>query len=168
MSLVNVSIVGNLVKAPEQTCFASGRIKTTLVVAVNSPNRLQKGSERGADTADFYKVEAWGRLGELAHKYLSKGNQVGVSGRLILDHWTDKQGKDRMTLLVEASQLSFPPRLRVVGSDGQIESCQPATNPVGGELIFAEAEDEEQAEGAPGLADSTAGRSCRSRRTANT
>ena len=53
MSLANISIVGNLVKPPEQMHFSSGRVKTTLVVAVNTFGR----PNRGGDAADFYKVD---------------------------------------------------------------------------------------------------------------
>ena len=108
MSMVNVSIVGNLAKTPEQICFASGKIKTVMVVAVNS--QAQKSSEKTNDIADYYRVETWGRLAELAQNYLNKGNQVGVCGKLIMEHWTDKQGNERLTPVVSATQLSFPPR----------------------------------------------------------
>jgi single stranded DNA-binding protein len=136
MSLANVSLVGNLVKAPEQIQFSSGRIKTTLVVAVNGTNKSvanksdgskldgRKGEgdseksdrsdanypNKGNATADFYRVETWGKLAELASKYLNKGNQVTVSGKLTLDHWTDKHGANRITPVVEANQLSLPPK----------------------------------------------------------
>jgi single stranded DNA-binding protein len=130
MSLANVSLVGNLVKAPEQIQFSSGRIKTTLVVAVNGTNKsgASKSGAKNTDgdksdrldgndpnkgntvTADFYRVETWGKLAELASKYLTKGNQVTVSGKLTLDHWTDKHGANRITPVVEASQLSLPPK----------------------------------------------------------
>ena len=130
MSLANVSLVGNLVKAPEQIQFSSGRIKTTLVVAVNGTNKSgsSKSGAKNTDgdksdrldgndpnkgntvTADFYRVETWGKLAELASKYLTKGNQVTVSGKLTLDHWTDKHGANRITPVVEANQLSLPPK----------------------------------------------------------
>jgi single-strand DNA-binding protein len=112
MSLANISIVGNLVRDPEQMSFPSGKLKTTVTVAVNVYGK----SSRGGDSADFYKVETWGKLAELAGKYLSKGNQVAVSGRLIFDRWVDKEGKSRMTPIVEANQLSLPARLKVVDS----------------------------------------------------
>lgn len=112
MSLANISIVGNLVKPPDQMHFSSGRVKTTLVVAVNSYGR----PNRGGDSADFYKVETWGKLADLAAQYLNKGNQVAVSGRLLFDRWTDKQGQSRVTPVVEAAQLSLPARLKVVDS----------------------------------------------------
>ncbi len=107
MSLANISIVGNLARAPEQFQFANGRSKTTLVIAVNSFNKIRKEK-----STDFYRVETWDRLADLAINYLKKGNQVTVSGRLALEKWTDREGKDRVTPTVQANQLAFPPRLR--------------------------------------------------------
>lgn len=109
MSLANISLVGNLVRAPERIEFSSGRVKTTLVVAVNNFVRASGKSDK-ANSADFYKVETWGKLAELAAKCLYKGNQITVTGRLIMDHWTDKHGSNRITPVVEASQLSLPPK----------------------------------------------------------
>ena len=120
MSLANVSIVGNIVKMPEQMFFASGRVKTTLIVAVNSPSRVNRasaGAEGNEGTADFYKVETWGKLAELAASYLNKGNQVTATGRLILDHWTDKQGRNRITPIVEANQIAFPQRAKMPSNE---------------------------------------------------
>jgi single-strand DNA-binding protein len=111
MSLVCISLVGNLTKPPEQMYFASGTVKTTMTVAVDG----YKG--RPNQSTAFYKVETWGKLAELAGKYLAKGNQVAVTGRLILDHWTDKQGKDRVTPVVEATQLALPPKNRPSAED---------------------------------------------------
>lgn len=105
MSLANISIVGNLARDPEQHQFASGRSKTTLMIAVNSFNRIRKEK-----TTDFYRVETWDKLGDLAKSYLHKGNQVTVSGRLALEKWTDRDGKSRITPTVQATQLAFPQR----------------------------------------------------------
>ncbi len=107
MSMSNISIVGNLARAPEQICFASGKIKTVLVVAVDG----QKSPDKSKTETDFYKVETWGRLAELAQKYLNKGQQIGISGRLIMEHWTDREGQERLTPVVSATQLSFPQRM---------------------------------------------------------
>jgi single-strand DNA-binding protein len=148
MSLVTISLVGNLVRPPEQMCFASGRTKTILLVAVNGAGRGPKA----ADQADFYRVEAWGKLAELAGRYLAKGNQIGASGRLVLDRWTDKQGRTRITPIVEATQLAFPPKLKVVSSDAQAAEQAVGVNPIGGEVVL----DDETDEDTEGTADDTA------------
>src|SRR5271156_4711948 len=123
MSLANVSIVGNLVRTPEQMHFESGKIKTTLTVAVNGFGK----PSRGGDSADFYRVEAWGKLAELAGKYLEKGNQVAVSGRLLFDRFTDQQGKNRVVPVVEANQLSLPPRPKNDNTEKDLAEITTAT-----------------------------------------
>lgn len=141
MSLASVSIVGNLVRAPEQMCFPSGRVKTTMVVAIN--NRIKsKGNNNKPESTDFYKVETWGKLAELSAKFLAKGYQVTVTGRLIMDHWTDRHGKARVTPVVEATQVAFPPKLRVLDPPAGTSAEQTETvNPIGGELVMSD-EDE--------------------------
>lgn len=128
MSMVNVSLVGNLVREPEQVCFASGRIKTTIVVAVNGPHRNSNNEQTSENSTDFYRVETWGKLAELAQKYLSKGNQVGISGRLIMEHWTDKEGRERLTPVVAATQLSLPPRSSATPRNGGYENFKERSN----------------------------------------
>lgn len=118
MSLANISIVGNLVRPPDVVTFTSGRVKTTLVVAVNTYTK-DKG-----EVADYYKVETWGKLAELAGKYLLKGNQVTVTGRLRMEHWKDKNEIQRVTPVVKAEQLSFPPRLKSVALQDKPAAAQ--------------------------------------------
>lgn len=113
MTLSNISLVGNLARAPEQICFASGRVKTVLVLAVNNLQVAKNESKNGENKAVYYRIETWGKLAELAQKYLNKGNQVTVCGRLAMEPWTDKEGHQRITPVVAATQLSFPPRLSV-------------------------------------------------------
>jgi len=115
MGLANISIVGNLVKAPEQIQLASGKLKTTLVVAVNHTKKNE------SESADFYNVVAWGRLAELAGQYLDKGQQVTATGRLTLDRWTDKNGLARVTPVVSADQIAFPRRSQPDISGGETD-----------------------------------------------
>lgn len=137
MSLANISIVGNLVKTPEQMHFVSGKVKTTFTVAVNGFGK----PARGGDTADFYRVETWGKLAELAGKYLDKGNQIAVSGRLLFDRFVDQQGKNRVIPVVEANQLSLPPKPKAneniarsyESADGNINDA--AGIPIGGDIL---------------------------------
>jgi single-strand DNA-binding protein len=130
MSLATVSIVGNLVRQPEQMCFASGQKKTTLVVAVNGP----KNHKTEESPADFYKVESWGKLGELALEYLAKGNQITVCGRLSFDHWTDKLGRQRTTPVIQASQVAFPQRSR------NAENVEPIGGTISGDIDVTDIE----------------------------
>ena len=115
MGLANISIVGNLVKAPEQMQLASGKLKTTFVVAVNHAKKDE------SDSVDYYNVVAWGRLAELAGQYLDKGQQVTTAGRLTLDRWTDKNGQARVTPVINADQIAFPRRSQPDFSGGETD-----------------------------------------------
>lgn len=108
MSMANVTIVGNLAKAPQLRTFQSGRVKADLILAVNSPYSFK--SENAAETVDFYRVELWGVMAENAVRYLRTGNQIGASGRLILDHWIDQSGQARTTPVIAATQITYPPK----------------------------------------------------------
>ena len=52
-------------------------------------------------------MTAWGKQAETASKYLTKGRRVYVEGRLHVEEWTDKEGKPRQTLEVNASDMQF-------------------------------------------------------------
>jgi single-strand DNA-binding protein len=114
MSLATISIVGNLAKEPELFNLSNGQRKTTLVLAVNSFKTERNKREK---RTDYYKVETWDRLADLANTYLQKGNQVTVSGKFAMEKWVDREGNSRITPTVQANQLAFPPRLRSFESE---------------------------------------------------
>lgn len=132
MTFANISLVGRLVRQPELTVFNSGREKSTFTVAINHPGRKMSDGARTEGTVDFIKVEAWGKLAEIAHKYLVKGSQVTVCGPFQMDVWVDKQGVKRMTPLVEAQHIALPPRLAVVD-----QPVPPKPSTITGELEFS-------------------------------
>lgn len=121
MSLASISIVGNLVRDPEKVEFNGGRVKSSMVVAVNGFNRSSKEK-----TAEYYKVEAWDKLAQLSLDYLSKGSQVTVCGRLTIERWIDRDGKQRATPTVHASQLALPPRPRESSSEKIVKQSEPS------------------------------------------
>lgn len=161
MSLANVSIVGNVIQPPTQTVFSSGKTKTTLVIAV--PDRFKAKTTEGYYPSDYYRVEAWDKLGEVAHRFIAKGNQVTATGRLSFDRWQDRQGKDKVTPIVHAYQISLPPLPPRQQSENSIhnEGTTPnqvdtaselyiqtngePINPIDGELQFTEEEEEDEA-----------------------
>ncbi|HEY9775995.1 MAG TPA: single-stranded DNA-binding protein [Planktothrix sp.] len=112
MSIANVSIVGNLVRAPEKTVFQSGKVKTTLTVAVDKPRRKD-----GAQGADFYKIVVWDKFAQIVADRLDKGNQVTAHGRLLMDEWEDREGRKRMTPTIAAYNIAFPQRPKSSRSD---------------------------------------------------
>ena len=81
-----VLITGRLTRDPEMRSLASGKVVTTFTVASNE--FLAAGKEKSEYTA----VVAWDRLAEIAGRYLGKGQQVAVEGRLQTRSWDDDKG----------------------------------------------------------------------------
>jgi len=90
-------LVGNLARDPESRQAGESSV-TRLVVAVNDAYSKDKVSYVG--------VEAWGKLGEICQKYLTKGRQALVEGRLFQDTW-EKDGKKQSKLYVKADNVQF-------------------------------------------------------------
>src|SRR5690606_38402028 len=59
------------------------------------------------EQTEWHTVVMWNRLGEIAAEYLRKGSQVYIEGRLQTRKWQDKQGNDRYTTEVVASEMQM-------------------------------------------------------------
>jgi single-strand DNA-binding protein len=59
------------------------------------------------DQTTWFKVTLWGRQAETASQYLTKGRPVYIEGRLRVEEWTDRDGKPRHTLEVNATDMQF-------------------------------------------------------------
>lgn len=70
-------------------------------------NRKYKKGEQVVEDVTFVDVDCWGATAQNACKYLRVGDPVMIEGRLKMDQWTDKEGKNRSKLLVEANLVHF-------------------------------------------------------------
>jgi single-strand DNA-binding protein len=71
------------------------------------------------DITTWFRVTAWGRTAEICHQYLHKGSQSFIEGRLSQHEYTDREGNQRYTLEVNASDVQF------LDSRGRGEESQP-------------------------------------------
>ena len=102
--LNRVSLIGNLGKDPEMRQTQSGATVGTLRLGVTE--RRKEGDDY-KDHTEWVSVVCFGKTAENAAKYLQKGRQVFVEGRLQTRTWDDKSGQTRYTTEVIASQLLF-------------------------------------------------------------
>ncbi len=103
--LNKVMIIGNLGKEPELRYTPSGRPVTTFPVAVSRTWKSNNGEKR-SDT-EWFKVVAWGKLAEICKEYLNKGQQVYIEGRLQTRRWEDKEGQQRTTVELIATEMTM-------------------------------------------------------------
>lgn len=99
-SINQVILMGRLTRDPEQRTTTTGKTIASFSIAVD------RGGQD--DTADFFNVTAWEKLGELVMQYLAKGRRVLVQGRLRQDTWDDKEtGKKQSRIEVVATDVTF-------------------------------------------------------------
>ena len=94
-----LTIIGNLTKDPETRTTSTGNTVCSFTVAVNR----KKVSE---PQTDFFRVNAWGKLGELCARFLNKGRKVAVVGELQARTY-ESNGQTRLSLDVVADEVEF-------------------------------------------------------------
>lgn len=70
--------------------------------------------------ADFFNIVAWSKLAETSSKYLRKGSQVLITGRLQNRNWEDEQGQKHYVTEVVAEELDFIESKKEQGPDMSI------------------------------------------------
>jgi len=98
-----VQLIGNLGQDPDVKKIGEDKKVAHLSIATNENYRNAKG-EKVTDT-QWHNVVAWGKLADIAEKYLLKGTEVVIEGKLINRNYTDKQGVKRYITEVQANEL---------------------------------------------------------------
>ena len=112
-SLNKVLLIGNLGRDPEIRYTPDGSPVANFSLAT-SENWTDKNGSRQEHT-EWHTIVAWNRLADLCKKYLSKGRQVYIEGRIRTRDWNDRDGNKRRTTEVIATQMVL------LGSRGQSE-----------------------------------------------
>lgn len=99
-----VILMGRLTKNPEvRYTQSTNTLVASFSLAVNR-RFIKQGEER---QADFINIVAWGKTGEFCQKYFTKGQQVGVIGRIQTRTWDDEQGQKHYVTEVIAEEVYF-------------------------------------------------------------
>ncbi len=107
MASVNkVILIGNLGRDPETRYMPNGEAVTNIAIATTESWKDRTSGERQEKT-EWHRVTFYRRLAEIAGEYLKKGSQVFVEGRLETRKWTDKEGKERYTTEIIASEMKM-------------------------------------------------------------
>src|SRR5712692_11734206 len=105
-SMLNkIMLIGNLGRDPEMNVTGDGTPFTRFSLAVN--RRTKSSSNDRKDETEWFNVVAWRQLAEVCNTYLQKGSKIYVEGRLTQRKYTDKNGIERTTVEVVASDVEF-------------------------------------------------------------
>lgn len=99
----SVRLIGNLGAAPEIKTVGNDKKMAKFSMATNETYRNDKG-EMVKETY-WHNVVAWGKTAELAEKFLQKGSEVAIEGKLTSRTFTDKEGNKRYFTEVLLSEL---------------------------------------------------------------
>ncbi|GKS68955.1 single-strand binding protein [Nitrosomonas sp. PY1] len=110
MASVNKWIgIGNLGKDPETRYMQNGDAVSNISIACSETWKDKNGEKQ--EKTEWVNVVFYKKLAEIVSQYLNKGSQIYVEGRLETRKWTDKNGIDRYTTQVIASEM------RMLGSN---------------------------------------------------
>jgi len=98
-----VQLIGNLGNSPEVRTFDGGRKMARFSMATNESYRNAQG-ERVTDT-QWHNLIAWGKLADIAERFLIKGKEVAVEGKLINRSYNDKEGNKRYVTEIQVNEL---------------------------------------------------------------
>jgi single-strand DNA-binding protein len=101
-----VILTGNLTRDPELRSLPSGTSVCSLRLAVNT-RRKDGATGEWMDKPNYFDVTVWGRQGENAAQYLSKGRPIALDGRLEWREWQDQQGNKRQSVEIIADNVQF-------------------------------------------------------------
>lgn len=100
-----VQLIGRLGNDPEMKTLPTGVSLTKMRIATSDTYKDAKG-EKQTDT-QWHNVTIWGKPADIVNRYLSKGSQVMVEGRINYQEYTDKEGQKRFFTEIIASDVVF-------------------------------------------------------------
>jgi single-strand DNA-binding protein len=98
-----VQLIGNLGNAPEVRNTESGKKLVRFSIATNETYRNAKG-EKVTET-QWHNLIAWGKVADIAEKYLTKGSEVAIEGKLMNNNYTDKEGVKKYATEIQVHEL---------------------------------------------------------------
>ena len=110
-----VVLVGRLTKDMELKYTQKGTAVASFTLAIDRRFKSQTGEKE----TDFINCVVWDKVAETAFKYVGKGSQIGVAGRIQVRSYETKDGGKRYVTEVVAEEIEF------MGSAGQKEVVKP-------------------------------------------
>lgn len=98
-----VQLIGRLGQDPETRTLTSGKSLTTFSIATSESYRNANGDK--VEETQWHNIVAWGKVGEIAAEYLTKGQEVALDGKLIHRSYETKEGEKRYVTEINLNDL---------------------------------------------------------------
>jgi len=99
----SVNLIGNLGMDPEVKEMSNGNKMARFSLATSDTYKNQKG-EKVTET-QWHNLVIWGKVADVAEKFLKKGNQIAVEGKLVNRSWDDKDGHKKYITEIVVNDL---------------------------------------------------------------
>jgi single-strand DNA-binding protein len=100
-----ITIIGNLGRDPEIRNISADRKVADFSIAVTDAYTDKNGQRQ--EKTEWFRVSFWNQKADVVERFLKKGNQVHVEGKLSVRTYTDKEGKERYSLEVLGQDLTL-------------------------------------------------------------
>ncbi len=117
-----VILIGNVGKDPEIKYNANGTVVASLVLATNDGYKDRSGT--WVDKTTWHNITCWGTLAQRVEKFIQKGTNITIHGRLAVDTWTDSSGQKKYKTYVQMSEFITNRGAKQVDNDSYNELTQ--------------------------------------------
>lgn len=123
-----LTLLGRLTKEPEIRYSQSNNMKVARFTLAVNRKYVKLGEER---QTDFLNIVAYSKLAEFTEKYLNKGTQIGLVGRLQNRIWEDNNGTKHYITEIIAEEIYFADSYKKIEeSNTNVENAQTSSNTV--------------------------------------
>ena len=98
-----VQLIGHVGNDPEIKSFDGGKKLANLTLATNESYKNEKGEK--VEETQWHKLVAWGKTAEIIEKYVTKGKEIAIEGKLTHRSYDDKNGEKRYVTEVVVNEV---------------------------------------------------------------
>ena len=98
-----VQLIGHVGNDPEIKTFDGGKKVANLTIATNDSYKNEKGEK--VEQTEWHRVVAWGKTAEIIEKFVTKGKEIAIEGKLTHRSYDDKNGDKRFITEVVVNDL---------------------------------------------------------------
>jgi single-strand DNA-binding protein len=98
-----VQLIGHVGQEPEVKTLEGGRKLATITLATNETYTNNKGEK--VEQTEWHRATAWGKTAEIIEKYVTKGKEIAIDGKLTHRSYDDKNGEKRYVTDIVINEL---------------------------------------------------------------
>ena len=98
-----VQLIGNVGNNPEIKTFDGGKKLVSFTLATNESYKNDKGEK--VEQTEWHRISAWGNTAEIIEKFVTKGREIAIEGKLTHRSYDDKNGEKRYITEVVANEV---------------------------------------------------------------